>query len=424
MAFDGDARQEATTSFLARIKDTRVAIERVWPEFDGGRFAVKRAMGDTLVVEADIFSDGHDKIGAALLLRREGEAHWHETPMRVLDNDRWRGKSLLRDNGRYHYTIIAWRDLYSSWRDEVSKKHDAGLAIDLELEEGRLILEAALQDEQRRRDPADRKALQSFLERHAAEVDAASRLRSVTSREVGDLMARAGPRTNLTRYDKELEVWVDRRRAAFSAWYEMFPRSQSGDVEPPRHIRRRDRTPALCARSRLRRALFHADPPDRSHEPQGPQQCAEGPGRAIPAAPMRSAPRTAATTRSTRSSVRSTISSGSLRRRATHGLEIALDFAIQCSPDHPWIKDHPEWFDWRPDGTIKFAENPPKKYEDIVNVHFYREAFPSIWHALRDVVLFWVGAWRSDLPRRQPAHQAIPVLGVADPRGARSLSRT
>ena len=230
MAFDGDARQEATTSFLARIKDTRVAIERVWPEFDGGRFAVKRAMGDTLVVEADIFSDGHDKIGAALLLRREGEAHWHETPMRVLDNDRWRGESLLRDNGRYHYTIIAWRDLYSSWRDEVSKKHDAGLAIDLELEEGRLILEAALQDEQRRRDPADRKALQSFLERHAAEVDAASRLRSVTSREVGDLMARAGPRTNLTRYDKELEVWVDRRRAAFSAWYEMFPRSQSGAV--------------------------------------------------------------------------------------------------------------------------------------------------------------------------------------------------
>ena len=405
MAFDGDARQEATTSFLARIKDTRVAIERVWPEFDGGRFAVKRAMGDTLVVEADIFCDGHDKIGAALLLRREGEAHWHETPMRVLDNDRWRGESLLRDNGRYHYTIIAWRDLYSSWRDEVSKKHDAGLAIDLELEEGRLILEAALQDEQRRRDPADRQALQSFLERHAAEADAASRLRSVTSREVGDLMARAGPRTNLTRYDKELEVWVDRRRAAFSAWYEMFPRSQSGDVNrhgtfsdviarlpyvrdlgfdvlyftpihPIGRTNRKGRNNSLKAQDGDTGSPYAIGSAEGGHDAIHPELGTLADFERL------------------------------IEEARTHDLEIALDFAIQCSPDHPWIKHHPEWFDWRADGTIKFAENPPKKYEDIVNVHFYRKAFPSIWHALRDVVLFWsergVRVFRVDNPHTKP----------------------
>ena len=118
------------------------------------------------------------------------------------------------------------------------------------------------------------------------------------------------------------------------------------------------------------------------------------------------------------SSARSTISRRLVEAAAEHGLEIALDFAIQCSPDHPWIKEHPEWFDWLPDGSIRYAENPPKKYEDIVNVHFYGDAFPSLWLALRDVVLFWVEPRRQDLPRRQPAHQAVSVLAVADPRGA------
>ena len=404
MAFDGDARQEATTSFLARIKDTRVAIERVWPEIDGGRFAVKRAIGDVLTVEADIYCDGHDRIAAALLLRREGETDWQEAPMRLMENDRWRGDVPLRDNGRYHYTVIAWRDLFSSWREEISKKHGAGLAVELELEEGRLIIERVLQSA-RRSHSGDRRALRSLLKRYSDDPDGASKLEWLTSREAGDLMARVGDRTNLTRYERDLEIWVDRRRAAFSAWYEMFPRSQSGDAS-----RHGSFTDVITRLPYVRDLGFDV----LYFTPIHPIGCTNRKGRnnSLKAQP---------------GDVGSVYAIGSaegghdaihpqlgtfadferlLAEARAHDMEIALDFAIQCSPDHPWIKEHPEWFDWRPDGTIKFAENPPKKYEDIVNVHFYRDAFPAIWYALRDTVLFWsergVRIFRVDNPHTKP----------------------
>ena len=149
------------------------------------------------------------KVGA--LPSSEGEAYWQEVLMRGLDNDRWRGEVPLGDNGRYYFTIIAWRDLFSSWQDEISKKHSAGLAVDLELEEGRMIIEKALQGEPRGGDPGDLQALRLMLERHADDPDGTSKLEWLTSRETGDLMARVGPRTSFTRYDRELEVWVDRR---------------------------------------------------------------------------------------------------------------------------------------------------------------------------------------------------------------------
>ena len=209
----------------------------------------------------------------------------------------------------------------------------------------------------------------------------------------------------------------ERKAAGFASWYELFPRSQSGD--PDRHGTFDDVIAPAAGHPRhgLRRALFPADPSDRPDQPQGPQQQPEGRRRTIPAAPMRSAPTRAGTTPSIPSSARSRISGGSSQRRAEHGLEIALDFAIQCSPDHPWLKQHPDWFDWRPDGTIKYAENPPKKYEDIVNVDFYAAgAVPALWVALRDVVLLWVEQGVQAVPRRQPAHQAVPVLGMADRR--------
>jgi starch synthase (maltosyl-transferring) len=402
LAFDGDGRREAAASFLAHIKDSRIAIERVWPEIDGGRFAVKRAMGDRLIVEADIFCDGHDRIAAALLLRREGEADWGEAPMRVLDNDRWRGEVALRDNGRYHYTIIAWRDLFWSWREEIGKKHNAGLAIDLELEEGRQLVERALQGE--RGSPDDRQSLRSLLEQYGR-CSGVPKLELLTSRETGELMARVGPRTNLTRYDRQLEVWVDRRRAAFSAWYEMFPRSQSGDagrhgtfadviarlpyvrdlgfdvlyftpIHPIGRTNRKGRNNSLKAQLGDAGSPYAIGSAEGGHDALHPEL-------------------------GTFADFEHLV----LAARA-HDLEIALDFAIQCSPDHPWIKQHPEWFDWRPDGTIKFAENPPKKYEDIINVHFYRGAFPSIWYALRDIVLFWsergVRIFRVDNPHTKP----------------------
>src|SRR5690606_9787319 len=214
---------------LHALAASRVAIEKVSPELDGGRFPVKRIVGDVLTVEADIFSDGHDKIAAALFYREAGAAEWHETPMTHFDNDRWRGHLPLTRNGRYEYQIGAWRDLFATWRDEVTKKHAAGQSLTLELIEGRHLLEAAATQATAKPD-----AFASAL----ADLDDAGKddgrvLSVLMSEELRSLMARHGPRTNLTRHTVVYEVFADRMAARFSAWYEMFPRSQSGD--PERH---------------------------------------------------------------------------------------------------------------------------------------------------------------------------------------------
>jgi len=389
---------------LLKAARRRVAIETVWPEIDGGRFPAKRAVGDVMSVEADIFCDGHDKIDAALMYRREGEAAWHETPMRFLENDRWRGEFLLERNARYLYTIIAWRDLFASWCDEVAKKHNAGQAIALELIEGRHIVEKTIAEGDRVSE-SDRRDLQDLLDAlPRAETDAAQ-LKLLTSAPTRELFARTGLRTNLTRYDKELAVWVDRRAAVLSAWYEMFPRSQSGDTH--RHGTFDDVIARLPYVRDLGFDVLYFPP----IHPIG-RTNRKGRNNALtPTADDTGSPYAIGSPEGGHDAIHARLGTFAaferlLKAAKAHGLEIALDFAIQCSPDHPWIKAHPEWFDWRPDGTIKYAENPPKKYEDIVNVHFYRDALPSIWYALRDVVLFWaekgVRIFRVDNPHTKP----------------------
>jgi len=389
---------------LKELAASRIAIESVWPEIDAGRFCIKRIVGDTVTVEADIFCDGHDKIDAALLYRRADVDSWSEAPMEHFDNDRWRGQFAVQDNALYVYKIISWRDLFASWIDEIQKKKAAAAPIALELKEGILLLSEAARTSSRGT-ASDREALMKLVKRAEGASEEERRLEVLLSEEVRRLMLRAGPRMHLTTYPRELGVWVDRPRAEFSAWYEIFPRSQSGDVQ--RHGTFRDviaRLPYVRdlgfdvlyltpihpigeTNRKGRNNSLKAEPGD----PGSPYAigCAEGGHDAI------------------HSELGTFDEFAELVRAAhAHGLEIALDFAIQCSPDHPWIKEHPEWFDWRPDGSIKFAENPPKKYEDIVNVHFYRDAYPSIWYALRDIVLFWaergVRIFRVDNPHTKP----------------------
>ena len=390
-------------SHMHWLVQRRVAIENVAPEIDGGRFRAKRVIGDTMVVEADIFCDGHDQIAAALMFRREDSQTWRETPMQFLENDRWTAAFPLEKGGCYHYTIVAWRDLFASWCVEVTKKYTAGVPVVLELQEGIALVDRAF-DSGDRYTAEDRSELASLRERLEG-ADEAARLQLLLAPGTRALMARIAERTNLTRYDKEPTVWVDRPRAAFSAWYEMFPRSQSGDEGrhgtfedvvarldyvsdmgfdvlyfPPIHpigvTNRKGRNNALIAASGDHGSPYAIGSPEGGHDAIHPELGTIDDFLRLVAA------------------VRE------------HDIEIALDFAIQCSPDHPWIKEHPEWFDWRPDGSIRFAENPPKKYEDIVNVHFYREAFPTLWFALRDIVLFWAGngvrIFRVDNPHTKP----------------------
>ena len=389
---------------LADLAANRVVIEGVSPEIDGGRFPAKAAVGDTLTVEADVFCDGHDKIDAAFLLRRADQSEWVEHPLALVVNDRWRGVAELTDNARYVYTVIAWRDLFASWRDEVSKKHAAGVPIDLELTEGRELIEATLR-ESNRASEADGGALVSLLAEYDGTTDEGARLGLLMSSETAALMKRAGVRTNLSRYDRELELTVDRERAAFSAWYELMPRSMSDD--PKRHGTFDDVIRKLPYVQDLGFDVLYFPPihPIGMSHRKGKNNTLT-PGPDDPGSPYAIGSEDGG-----HDALHPELGSFEDFARLVsaardHGLEIAIDFAIQCSPDHPWIKEHPEWFDWRPNGTIKYAENPPKKYEDIVNVHFYRDAIPALWEKLRDVVLFWCGKgvriFRVDNPHTKP----------------------
>lgn len=394
--------REAAEQKLFALAANRVVIERVAPELDGGRHAIKRVVGDVVEVEADIFCDGHDQIAACIKYRPQDESAWREAPLALVDNDRWAGRFPLHRNTRYLYTIEAWRDLFESWRGEVMKKHDAGLDVGLELAEGRILVEQTL--EQAR--GADKSALAALLDRLATQGDDHGRLLQIMlGDDVHALLRRAGIRTNASRYARELEVFVDRPAAMFAAWYEMFPRSQSDDAA--RHGTFDDVIRKLPYVRDMGFDVLYFTPvhPIGTTNRKGRNNTLT-PGPGDPGSPY-----AIGSDLGGHDAIHPELGTFEDFHRLVaaaheHGLEVALDFAIQCSPDHPWIRQHPEWFDWRLDGTIKFAENPPKKYEDIVNVHFYREALPSIWYALRDVVLFWVGhgvkIFRVDNPHTKP----------------------
>jgi starch synthase (maltosyl-transferring) len=379
--------------------EARIAIEEVYPELDGGRYPVKRLLGESFEVWADLFRDGHDKLRAVVRYAADGQ-EWRETPLVHFDNDRWIGRFPLDAVGRWRYTIEAWTDHFESWRDEVEKKRADGQDIALELVEGRALLAAALPHAE-----ADDAALLRAILRQFDEADASRRTELMLSAELRARMAHAAPREDAQRYPRELEITVDRERARFAAWYEMFPRSQGRvpgrgatfddciarlpeiaelgfdvvylvPIHPIGHVNRKGRDNAV-----------EAQPGD----PGSPYAIgsAEGGHRAIDPG------------LGTLADFRRFV-----RAAEALGMEVALDFAIQCAPDHPWVREHPLWFRFRPDGTIKFAENPPKKYQDIVNVDFYNPDRDGLWTELRDTVLFWIGEgvhiFRVDNPHTKP----------------------
>ena len=379
----------------------RVIIEAVSPEIDGGRSAVKRIVGERLRVEADIFTDGHEVINAAVLSRVAGESEWRRDPMVFIDNDRWGGAFPLSRNARYEYTVEAWRDDFSSWLRGLEKKRAAGIDVHLETIEGVALVKRAAE----LADGSDAQALTGLVAALAAdEPGSGAQLHRILEHQ--RIIHRNSERVNLSRYPVTLEVFADRLAARFSAWYEIFPRSQSGDpnrhgtfddviarlpeirelgfdvlyftpIHPIGRKNRKGKNNSLKAREGDVGSVYAVGADEGGHEAVHPDLGTLDDFRRLVAASH------------------------------AHGMEVALDFAIQCSPDHPWIRQHPEWFDWRPDGSIKYAENPPKKYEDIVNVDFYREgSFPSLWLELRDVVVGWVELgvriFRVDNPHTKP----------------------
>jgi starch synthase (maltosyl-transferring) len=401
---EGYARE--TREALERLSTARVAIEAVEPELDGGRFPVKREVGDVVEVRADVFGDGHEKINACVKVRWLGAESELEYPLAFVENDRWRGSFPLTRNGRWTFRVEAWRDLFEHWRSDFVKKRDAGQDVSLELVEGRALVERSVRCT---REPGGAEALRPWLDRlegtgegPRADGDALQEL--LLDEGLHAAMRRYGERVNLSAY-RELEVYADRTAARFAAWYEVFPRSMSDD--PARHGTFDDVIEKLpYVRDMGFDVLYFTPihPIGRAFRKGRNNTLTPGPDDV-------GSPYAIGSEEGGHKDVHPAL--GTLddfdrlvAAARDHGLEIALDLAVQCSQDHPWIKEHPEWFDWRPDGTIKYAENPPKKYQDIVNVHFYREAKPEVWYALLDVVLHWVGhgvkIFRVDNPHTKP----------------------
>lgn len=433
----------------------RVVIDRVRPEIDGGRFAIKRTAGEKVRVEADVFTDGHDALGCLLLYRDERDAAWSEVAMEALGNDRWRGELTVSTVGRWRYTVTAWVDHWKTWRRDLRKRLEAGQDVSLDLLAGAALIQAAAERVRAAGRKSEARVLGGLAralghgrerageegrERVAGEGrdrvapegrdrapggqarDDETRLRLALDEELAQLMDRHADRTNAATY-RELAVIVDRERARFSSWYEMFPRSCS--PVPGRHGTFRDLAARLPYVAEMGFDVLYLPPihpigvtnrKGKNNAPQaepgdvgspwaiglvangasdgGGDEGAEGAAGAGGHKSIHPQLGTAADFRWLAGQARE------------HGIELALDVAFQCSPDHPYVREHPEWFRKRPDGSVQYAENPPKKYEDIYPFDFECAAWRELWDELKSIFLHWIGEgvriFRVDNPHTKP----------------------
>ena len=367
----------------------RAVVESVGPSVDGGRFPIKRVVGDEVVVEADAFADGHDVVSTVLRYRRRdgddtGEAGWSETPMEALGNDRWRGRFVVDSVGRWEYAVTAWTDAWATWRRDLRPRLDArqDVAVDL------LIGADLVEDTAGRARGRDRTALVAAASTIRGDGDHAARAAAALDDGLDELMRRHADRRFATTSDA-LRIVVDPVHARFSAWYELFPRSVSS--VPGRHGTFRDVIDRLPYLERLGFDVLYLPPihPIGRTFRKGPNNVvtsgADDPGVpwAIGAAEgghMSTHPELG-----TVDDFRALVEAAAAR-----GIRVALDLAYQASPDHPWVREHPSWFRQRPDGTVQYAENPPKKYQDIYPFDFESDDWRGLWENLARVVRFWI----------------------------------
>ena len=386
-------RQGAKTA----AKAPRLVIEDISPRVSGGPFAAKRIVGETVEVGAAVYADGHEQLAVELRWRATDGDQWSSTRMAEVGNDLWSGRFPLERMGRYQFVIEAWIDRYGSYHHGLEKKIEAGVAQSVDLDEGRqLIAEAA---------KADRSGKLAKIADDLSTLDPDAAGQLLLDAETARLMDEVQDRAFACKSEAHC-IDAERRGALFASWYELFPRSQTND--PARHGTFDDVIARLPAIRAMGFDVLYFPP----IHPIG-QRHRKGKNNSLTAGPDDpGSPYAIGAAEGGHDAIHPELGTFDDFRRLIaaahdHGLEIALDFAIQCSPDHPWIKAHPGWFDWRSDGTIKYAENPPKKYQDIVNVDFYKsEAIPDLWLALRDVVLLWVRegvrTFRVDNPHTKP----------------------
>jgi starch synthase (maltosyl-transferring) len=393
----------AAPSYLEKVATgapERIVIQYPSPAVDGGRFPAKRCVGDKVAVEADMFRDGHELLRGVVRYRAPGERRYKEAEMRPIDAHiagvRWAGYFVVDRIGSWQYTIEAWTDVFGTWRDELERKLEAGQdELVGELSEGIVLLrEAAV----RAKRAADRELIEhALLTLNDPELAESAKHDVALGPELFEAVERSQPRESVT-LEQPLTIEVDRLRARFGAWYELFPRSWGGlkgvekllprlkelgfdvvylpPIHPVGHTNRKGRDNALRAKPGDPGSPWAIGSEQGGHDAVHPDLGTKDDLRALAAAARE------------------------------HEMDVALDFAIQCSADHPWLTEHPEWFHRRPDGTLKYAENPPKRYQDIYNVNWESEDWRGLWDALLEVVLGWVdcgvSVFRVDNPHTKP----------------------
>jgi len=376
----------------------RIIIEKVFPEINNGRFPIKRVVGDKVLVKSHIYADGHDEISARLLFKRASEKKWNFAEMRLLYNDEWLSEFAVEKFEDYFYTVEAWIDDYKTLRNGLEKKYVVGQDVSLDIQ---MAAEALRKRVRLRGGNAKMRRVLSEVENSR---ELGVKVDLLLSKKVLSFASAVPCRDSLVRYANVLRVSVDREKAAFSAWYEMFPRSCG---ENGRHGTFRDCEKLLPDIARMGFDVLYFPPihPIGEAKRKGKNNslvCGKGDV---------GSPWAIGSRNGGHKSVHPALGNVSdfkrlVKKASAHGLEIALDLAFQCAPDHPCVKEHPQWFKWRPDGSVQYAENPPKKYEDIVPFDFDTKNYKQLWRYLKDIVEYWlnlgVRIFRVDNPHTKP----------------------
>ncbi len=381
----------------------RVQIEGITPQVDGGRFAAKRTVGDLVRVEADAFTDGHDAIHVSLLARRAAAAAWTEIPMQPLNNDRWAAEFHVAELGRYFYKVQGWVDHFETWHRDLKKRIDADTDTPVDYLIGAEMLDAAV----RRAQGAGARVLAAAAKALRSGIDSAALRKVATDETLHALMLKYPDKRFASESDRELEIVVDPERARFSSWYEFFPRSTAS--EPGRHGTFADCERRLDYVASLGFNVVYLPPihPIGRTFRKGPNNNPESkPGDA-------GSPWAIGSEQGGHTAILPELGTfaefqhfvGEVKRR---GMSLALDIAFQVAPDHPYVKEHENWFRKRPDGTIQYAENPPKKYQDIYPFDFETEDWRALWEELKNVFLFWAGQGVTIFRVDNPHTKAFP----------------
>ncbi len=364
----------------------RVVIERIAPMIDGGLFPIKRIQGERIDLEVDLFTDGHDQIAAVLQYRKAGASAWSEIPLLPWENDRWRASFTVDLVGNYTYTVTAWVDHLLTWFRDLKKRLDAHQVAHVDLLIGAEMIEGAA----KRAKGEDAQLLKQWCAQLKDPSLSPSDRAALACQENFRLLAQKYPdRSRATTFAPELPLWVDRERAGFSAWYEFFPRSWS--KEPGKHGTFKDCERILPEISKMGFDVIYLPP----IHPIGVTK-RKGKNNTLVALPDDvGSPWAIGSAEGGHKALHPQLGTLTdfkkfIKAANKRGIEIAMDIAFQCSPDHPYVLQHPEWFKWRPDGTVQFAENPPKKYEDILPINFETEKAEELWIELKSIFEYWI----------------------------------